>query len=91
MPTLTRLGHVPEIMNPDPPYKQLAEFIRADIRSGKLKPGEAVPTTKQLTEEYGVAMSTAARALALLRDEAWTVSRPSKSAVVAPSQPKDPE
>jgi DNA-binding GntR family transcriptional regulator len=49
--------------------------------------GAVVPSTKQLAESYQIAMSSAARALALLRDEGWIVSRPAKPALVAPHPP----
>lgn len=86
-PTLDTLTHMPEIVEYIPPYKQVAEHLRQDIRDGRRKPGDVMPTTQELTKEYGVAMSTAARALALLRDEQWIVTRPSKAALVAPTQP----
>jgi len=86
--TLDTLAPMPEIVRYDPPYKLVAEHLRQSIRSGERKPGDVMPTTQELTKEYGVAMSTAARALALLRDEKWIVTRPSKAALVAPRQPK---
>ena len=91
MSSPTTIRPMSEIQTPDPPYKQLAEIIRKDIRTGSLKPGDPVPTTRELTVKYDVAMSTAARALALLRDEGWTISRPSKAAIVAPAKPREGE
>lgn len=70
------------------PYQQVAEQYRQAIRSGALKPGAVMPTTKTVAQEYGIAVSTAARALATLRDEGWIVSRPSKPAVVAEISPE---
>lgn len=87
MPSLNTLPAMAEIVTPEPPYRQVAEHLRQAIRAGRLRPGDVVPTTRELTLEYGIAMSTAARALALLRDEGWIVSRPSKPAIVAPSRP----
>lgn len=72
------------------PYRQVAEHYRQAIRSGQLAPGVQMPTTKAVAAEYGIAMSTAARALALLRDEGWIVSRPSKPSVVAERPPSRP-
>ena len=69
-------------------YQQVAEQYRAAIRAGELKPGAVMPTTKAVAEEYGVALSTAARALAALRDEGWIISRPSKPAIVAERSPE---
>lgn len=87
-PTLDTLAPMPEILPQQSPYQQVAEHLRKDIRTGRRKPGSVMPTTQELATEYGIAMSTAARALALLRDEKWIVTRPSKAALVAPNKPK---
>ncbi len=67
-----------------PPYRQLAGILRDQIQSGELAPGAAVPSVKRLRQEYGVAETTARKAVALLRDEGlvetvmgWGVSSPS--------------
>ena len=52
-----------------PPYRQLAAILRGQIASGELAPGAAVPSVKSLRQEYGVAETTARKAVALLRDE----------------------
>jgi len=52
-----------------PPYRQLAAILRDQIQSGELAPGAAVPSVKRLRQEYGVAETTARKAVALLRDE----------------------
>lgn len=52
-----------------PPYRQLAAILRAQIESGELAPGAMVPPVKRLREEYGVAETTARKAVALLRNE----------------------
>ena len=53
----------------EPYYSQLAAILRADIRSGRLKPGEALPSEPQLMHEYGVSRGTVRKALEVLRDE----------------------
>jgi GntR family transcriptional regulator len=52
-----------------PPYRQLAGILRDQIQSGELAAGAAVPSVKRLRQEYGVAETTARKAVALLRDE----------------------
>ena len=52
-----------------PPYRQLAGILRDQVQSGELAPGAAVPSVKRLRQEYGVAETTARKAVALLRDE----------------------
>ncbi len=52
-----------------PPYRQLAAILRDQIASGELAPGTMVPPVKRLRDTYGVAETTARKAVALLRDE----------------------
>lgn len=48
---------------------RIAAALRARIVSGELAAGERVPSTRELTREWGVAMATATKALAVLRQE----------------------
>jgi DNA-binding GntR family transcriptional regulator len=50
-----------------PPYKQVAADIRHRIDSGEIT--RTVPGITRLMQEYGVARTTARKALLLLRDE----------------------
>jgi DNA-binding GntR family transcriptional regulator len=52
-----------------PPHRQIAAWILAGIESGDLQPGEPVPSEKELTDMFGVARTTARRAVAWLREE----------------------
>ncbi|WDZ90352.1 GntR family transcriptional regulator [Nocardiopsis sp. HUAS JQ3] len=52
-----------------PPYARVVTDIRARIGSGELRPGERVPSTREIMREWGVAMATATKALAALRQE----------------------
>ncbi|MDN3056227.1 GntR family transcriptional regulator [Streptomyces sp. SRF1] len=52
-----------------PPYQQAAEAIRSDIKAGKLKPGEQLPSHRELQERFGIANMTARSALRVLREE----------------------
>ncbi|WP_371575019.1 GntR family transcriptional regulator [Streptomyces sp. NBC_01314] len=54
-----------------PPYQQIAAEIIADIKSGALQPGRAIPSEPQLVQRYGVARATARRAVAYLRDQGY--------------------
>ncbi|WP_435058292.1 GntR family transcriptional regulator [Streptomyces sp. bgisy060] len=53
---------------PEPPYRQIAADLAAEIKRGDLAPGRPLPSEKELTELYGVARETARRALAVLRE-----------------------
>lgn len=48
---------------PVPLYFQLAEDLRKQIASAKLKPGDALPTEEQLCARYGVSRITVRRAV----------------------------
>ncbi|NJC70823.1 tyrosine-type recombinase/integrase [Planosporangium thailandense] len=51
------------------PYEVIAEALRDDIRSGRLKPCDHLPTVVELAAQHRVGSGTAQRAVALLRDE----------------------
>ncbi|WP_049577164.1 GntR family transcriptional regulator [Nocardiopsis sp. SBT366] len=51
------------------PYERIVADIRADIDSGELPPGCRVPSTREITRRWGVAMATATKALSVLRRE----------------------
>ena len=70
------------------PYLRIAAAIRHRIATGALRPGDRVPSTRQVVREWGVAMATATRALAVLRDEGLVITRPGSGTVVrAPDPP----
>jgi DNA-binding transcriptional regulator YhcF (GntR family) len=72
----------------EPPYLHIAAAIRHRIATGALRPGDRVPSTRQVVRDFGVAMATATRALVVLRDEGLVVTRPGSGTVVrAPDPP----
>ncbi len=48
---------------------RIAADLRTRIAAGEFGPGDRVPSTRELTRRWGVAMATATRALSLLQDE----------------------
>jgi DNA-binding GntR family transcriptional regulator len=64
------------------PYLRIAAVIRHRITTGALRPGDRVPSTRQVVRDFGVAMATAARALAVLRDEGLVVTRAGSGTIV---------
>lgn len=70
-------------------YQRIAADLRGAIKSGVLVPGAPLPTEKDLAARYGVADSTAHRAVALLVAEGLVVASRGRRAVVAPSEPDD--
>jgi DNA-binding transcriptional regulator YhcF (GntR family) len=57
-----------------PPYRQIAEQIRASIERGELQSQLPLPTVRQLAQDLGVAPNTVARAYAELQNDGWLVS-----------------
>ncbi|WP_236789047.1 GntR family transcriptional regulator [Amycolatopsis sp. GM8] len=51
------------------PYARIVAELQRRIAAGELRPGDRVPSTRQLTEEWGVAMATATKALSALRQQ----------------------
>ncbi|PPJ06950.1 GntR family transcriptional regulator [Nocardia nova] len=75
--------------SPKPPYQQVADDIRAKIKSGELKPKEQIPSNRTLAEQYGVAPMTASKAIRALCDEGWTISVPSLGVFVSETVPAE--
>lgn len=70
---------------PSGPYVQIADDLRGAIRIGVLKPGDQLPTIKDLCGSYKVGSATAHRAVQLLKDEGLVeASRGRRAVVVRP-------
>ncbi|MEU4373119.1 GntR family transcriptional regulator [Pseudonocardia alni] len=57
-----------------PPYRQIADQLRAAIDSGDLRPGDRLPSEAELTRHYSVARMTARQAIQELRSEGRVVA-----------------
>jgi AcrR family transcriptional regulator len=74
-----------------PPYRRIADEIRARIVGGELRPGDRVPSARGITREWGVALATATKVLATLNAEGVTRSLPGRgTVVVGPAVPAQP-
>lgn len=71
-----------KLERPAPPYQQIAEAIREQIRGGQLAAGQRVPSIRDLTRQYDVAMATAHRAMQVLQSEGYVRSEPGLGNVV---------
>ena len=74
---------VPQPPRPRGPYESIAGALRDDILSGRLKPGDQLPTVVQLAAEFTVAAGTAHRAMAAHAAEGLISVARGKRAVVA--------
>ena len=65
------------------PYRRIAADLRGAIESGILQQGDPLPTEKALADRYGVAVSTAHRAVSELVTRGLATASRGKRAVVA--------
>lgn len=70
-------------MPAEPRYLSIAAELRRQITQGELAPGAKVPSTRRIATEWGVAMATAAKALATLNQEGLVRAEPRSGTVVA--------
>ncbi|MDC2951927.1 GntR family transcriptional regulator [Streptomyces heilongjiangensis] len=85
----TRRGRRPTDGGVPLTFEVIAETLRERIRSGGLRPGDALPTQAVLMREFGASSLTVQKAMALLKQEGWAVSRPGKGAFVAHQAAED--
>jgi AcrR family transcriptional regulator len=71
----------------NPPYLRIVDEVRQRIASGELRPGDRVPSARRITQDWGVAIATATKALATLQQEGLTTVRPGVGTVVAGAAP----
>ncbi|MFC9435508.1 TetR/AcrR family transcriptional regulator C-terminal domain-containing protein [Nocardia sp. NPDC057030] len=72
--------------DPTPPYLRIAAEIQERISSGELRAGDRVPSARQITKEWGVAIATATKVLAVLRQAGAVKAVPGVGTVVDSSQ-----
>lgn len=72
---------------PTPVYKQVAGFIAARIKAGKLQPDRPIPSEAQLVQEFGVARETARRAVEYLRELGLVYTVPQRGSYVKQPEP----
>ncbi|MEV6283137.1 GntR family transcriptional regulator [Kribbella sp. NPDC051770] len=72
----------------EPPYQRIVAGLRAAILAGELRPGQRVPSVRQIAREYGVAAATASRVLAALRADGLVESKVGSGTVVRAAAPR---
>jgi AcrR family transcriptional regulator len=70
-----------------PPYARIAAELRGQIERGELQPGQRVPSTREITARWGVAMATATKVLAMLRQDGLVRPVPGVGTVVSETAP----
>jgi len=70
-----------------PPYRQIADHLRADIAEGRLGPGDKLPSERELAEHYDVERATAHRAVQELHLEGRVVAQAGRGVFVRSKTP----
>ena len=65
-----------------PGYLQIADDLRAQIHGGALTPGDPLPSTAQLAEQYDASLSLVKMAVGVLRTEGLVVGQQGKGVFV---------
>ncbi len=68
-------------------YLQIADTIISDIRSGRLKAGDALPGSRNLAQSLKINRNTVVEAYQVLINEEWVVSKERKGIFVSESLP----
>jgi DNA-binding transcriptional regulator YhcF (GntR family) len=71
-----------------PPFAQLRDGIRRQVRTGVLLPGDRLSTVRACATELGLAPNTVARAYRELEDEGWIIGRGRAGTFVADRLPE---
>ena len=72
----------PDVNDPRPAYLQVADDLRASIASKTFKPGERLPSGRELARRYGVAPMTISHALGVLREERLVEAHPGRGVFI---------
>ncbi|WZH35195.1 MAG: PLP-dependent aminotransferase family protein [Microbacterium enclense] len=71
-----------------PLHEQLAHGLRAAVHAGRVVAGEAVPSTRALAADLGVARGTVVSAYEILAGEGYLLAKPGGGTVVADVVPR---
>ncbi len=67
---------------------RIAQAVVAEVRRGRLRPGDPLPGSRTLATQLGVHRNTVLAAYAELGAEGWVVSTPARATVVSPALPE---
>jgi DNA-binding transcriptional regulator YhcF (GntR family) len=72
------------------PYQRVVAELRARILTGDLRPGERVPSVREIARRWGIAIATATKVMASLRDAGLVETKVGAGTVVALSRRREP-
>lgn len=73
----------PEVTRNVPPYLQIADALEARISSGELAEGDMIPSARQISADWDVALATATKAHAELRSRGLILAQPGVGTIVS--------
>jgi len=85
--SLTREPGSDDVTTPMPLYLQFAEHVRDEIRAGRLKPGQRLPSTTEFVATGRWARSTVVAGMRQLRQTGWVRGQPGQAVFVADERP----
>lgn len=71
-----------DVASPHPVYEQIVNGLRALLVANEFRPGEQLPTVRQLAIDLGIHHNTVAESYRVLADEGWLDLRRRRGAVV---------
>lgn len=71
-----------DFADPRPAYQQIADDLRERIKTGRLKPGDRMPSRKTIAEEYAVAPETVKKAQDELAREGLITARSTRGTFI---------
>ncbi len=72
--------------DPTPIFRQIANLLREQIRTGELEPMDTLPSENALVQIHGVARETVRDAMRLLREEGWVFTIQARGSFVSPRE-----
>ncbi len=74
-----------------PPYRQVVDQVRQAVQLGTLRPGDQLPTVREVVKQIAINPNTAHRAYRELEAHGVTESRQGIGTFIAPGVPEVPE
>lgn len=69
-----------------PPHRQIADWLLQRIEAGEWRPGQRIASEKDICQEWGVARTTARRAIAYLQKEGIIYTVPGRGSFISPQK-----
>jgi DNA-binding FadR family transcriptional regulator len=68
-------------------HRQIAQQLRNDIEAGRLRPGQRLPSTRELAAQFGTSIGCVNDAMDLLSKDSLIYSRPRSGRIVTEPEP----